>query len=137
MMSDEQQKFQNDAPNQGAQGQFHSDVTINNYYGVWKDLSQHLADKPGEQEQWEEVNWYAGDEFPEPYRNGLYVALWNGDSPRVTYVRLDEQAGQITGTAETFMGGLERPIALLPDPRGGLLVVDDTAGVVYRMVAEG
>jgi glucose/arabinose dehydrogenase len=51
-------------------------------------------------------------------------------------VRLDASGERITGTAEPFIDGLERPIALLPDPRGGLLVVDDTAGIVYRVVAQ-
>ncbi len=82
------------------------------------------------------LTWYTGDDFPAPYRTGLYVALWNGDPPRVEHVRLDEQAGRITGSVEPFIGGLERPIALLPDPRGGLLVVDGTAGVVYHVVAD-
>jgi glucose/arabinose dehydrogenase len=79
--------------------------------------------------------WYAGKDFPAPYQDRLYVALWNGDPPRVATVRLDAAGAQIAGTTEPFISGVERPIALLPDPRGGLLVVDDTAGIVYRVLA--
>jgi glucose/arabinose dehydrogenase len=80
--------------------------------------------------------WYAGDAFPAAYRAGLYVALWHGDPPRVDFVQVEEQAGHLGGTATPFVGGLERPIAVLPDSRGGLLIVDEGAGSVYRVVAE-
>jgi glucose/arabinose dehydrogenase len=82
------------------------------------------------------LTWYAGEDFPAAYHNRLYVALWNGEPPRIASVRLDASGERITGTAEPFINGLERPIALLPAPRGGLLVVDDTAGIVYRVVAQ-
>ena len=34
------------------------------------------------------------------------------------------------------INGLKQPIDLLPDPNGGLLVLDFTAGVVYRVKAD-
>lgn len=83
------------------------------------------------------LTWYTGEDFPAPYRDVLYVALWNGDPPRVARVTLEQGNGeQIAGTADSFIGGLERPIALLPDQQGGLLVVEDAADVVYRVIAE-
>lgn len=79
--------------------------------------------------------WYDGSDFPEGYGGALYVALWNGRPPQVMRVVVGERDGQPSGTATTFVSGLERPIDLLPDPRGGLLLLDHAAGTVYRVVA--
>lgn len=79
------------------------------------------------------LTFYHGTDFPPGYRDALYVALWNGAPPRVLRVTLSEQDGQITGQAEPFVDGLERPIDLLPDPAGGLLVLDEASGMVYRV----
>ena len=77
---------------------------------------------------------YDGADFPAAYRGVLYVALWNGQPPQVMRVVLNEPDGQRVGDATTFLHGLERPIDLLPDPQGGLLVLDYGAGVVYRVL---
>lgn len=79
------------------------------------------------------LTFYQGADFPPAYRDALYVALWNGAPPQVLRVALSERDGQLTGQAEPFVDGLERPIDLLPDPAGGLLVLDQASGSVYRI----
>lgn len=79
------------------------------------------------------LTFYHGTDFPPAYRNVLYVALWNGAPPRVLRVTLSEHDGQISGQSEPFVDGLERPIDLLPDPSGGLLVLDQASGIIYRV----
>lgn len=79
--------------------------------------------------------FYAGSDFPAAYRGALYVALWNGNPPQVQRVTLQQQNGTTVGDATQFIGGLKQPIDLLPDPRGGLLVLDYGAGVIYRVTA--
>lgn len=80
--------------------------------------------------------FYDGADFPPEYRNALYVALWNGAPPRVLRVTLTERDGQLVGQTAPFIDGLARPIALLPDPAGGLLVLDHEAGLIYRVLSD-
>lgn len=79
------------------------------------------------------LTFYAGADFPPAYRDVLYVALWNGAPPQVVRVALDEQGGQLRGTATPFIDGLRQPIDLLTDPSGGLLVLDHGSGLLYRI----
>ncbi|NJK79517.1 MAG: glucose sorbosone dehydrogenase [Chloroflexaceae bacterium] len=82
------------------------------------------------------LEYYTGADFPPDYRNVLYTALWNGDPPHVARVMLSEAAGRIAGSAEPFVQGLGRPMDVLTDPTGGLLVLDYERGTVYRVTAE-
>ena len=63
----------------------------------------------------------------------LWVALWNGEPPQVARVTLVESTEGLSGNVTTFMTGLGRPIDVLPEPSGALLVLDYQAGVVYRV----
>ncbi len=81
------------------------------------------------------LTFYGGADFPPVFRNALYVALWNGSPPTVARITLSMRDGHLVGESTSFIGGLKRPIDLLPDPRGGLLVADFEAGTVYRIVA--
>lgn len=80
--------------------------------------------------------FYDGADFPAAYRDALYVALWNGTPPQVLRVTLDRSTQPIKGSATPFVSDLKRPIDLARDPRGGMLVLDHEAGVVYRIMAE-
>ncbi len=80
--------------------------------------------------------YYDRGDFPAPYRDALYVALWNADQPEVWHVALEQQGEQLRGTAAPFMGDLQRPIDVLPDLKAGLLVLDYEAGTVYQVTAQ-
>lgn len=81
------------------------------------------------------LEFYAGADFPPAYRSALYVALWNGDPPQVWRVELNRVGDRVVGNATVFIGGLDRPIDLLANPRGGLLVLDFAAGAIYSITA--
>ena len=66
----------------------------------------------------------------------LWVALWNGDPPQVARVMLEERTEGLSGNVTTVMTGVGRPIDVLPEPSGALLVLDFQAGVVYRVHRE-
>jgi glucose/arabinose dehydrogenase len=83
------------------------------------------------------LTFYAGEDFPPDYRDALYVALWQGDPPRVWRVTLAQEDERVTGAATPFIDGMERPMDLLPHPDGGLLALDFGAGVVYRVERRG
>jgi glucose/arabinose dehydrogenase len=80
--------------------------------------------------------FYDRDDFPADYRGALYAAVFNADPPVVVRVTLRESAGRLSGSATPFIGGLKRPIDLLPDPKGGLLVLDFETGTLYRITAD-
>lgn len=89
------------------------------------------------------VKFYTGTQFPETYRNQIFIAehgSWNRTQRsgyRVSLVRL--QGDQATGY-EPFISGwnqpdgvLGRPVDLLVLPDGSMLVSDDLAGVIYQV----
>lgn len=90
------------------------------------------------------MRFYTGTMFPPPYRNQIFIAehgSWNRSSKtgyRVTLVRLH---GSQAVAYETFASGWlqgesvwGRPADLLVLPDGSLLVSDDYAGAIYRIV---
>lgn len=79
--------------------------------------------------------FYDGNDFPAAYRGVLYVALFNASPPQVMRVTLHEAQGRLHGDAAPFVGGMERPIDLLPDPHGGLLILDHAKGTIYRITS--
>jgi glucose/arabinose dehydrogenase len=89
------------------------------------------------------VKFYTGTQFPESYRNQIFIAehgSWNRKERagyRVTLVRLQ---GEQVSAYEPFISGwnqadgvLGRPTDLLVLPDGSMLVSDDMAGVIYRI----
>ncbi len=94
------------------------------------------------------LTFYTGSMFPEEYRNQLFIAQhgsWNR-SEKIGYdillVRFDAE-GRVTGS-ETFASGWlqgqdnwGRPNDVLQMPDGSLLVSDDQAGAIYRIVWTG
>jgi glucose/arabinose dehydrogenase len=94
------------------------------------------------------MRFYRGSQFPEVYRNGLFIAehgSWNRSVPigyRVMFVGLDGQGRP--RPAEVFVTGWlwdgvasGRPVDLLELPDGSLLVSDDKGGRIYRIVYKG
>ena len=93
------------------------------------------------------MRFYTGSQFPEAYRGQVFIAehgSWNRSVPigyRVSLVRLD---GDRALGYEPFAEGwlrqdgrvLGRPVDLLVMPDGALLVSDDSAGAIYRIVYE-
>lgn len=88
--------------------------------------------------------FYTGTQFPERYRNQLFVAehgSWNRSEKigyRIKLVRVDQQGG-LLGQEVFAEGWLHdgdvwgRPNDVLVTPDGALLVSDDEADVIYRI----
>lgn len=92
------------------------------------------------------LRFYTGDQFPAAYKNQLFIAehgSWNRSEPigyRVTLVKLDDtgRALSYSNFAEGWLQPngkvLGRPVDVQVMPDGSMLVSDDYAGVVYRIV---
>lgn len=90
------------------------------------------------------MRFYTGTMFPDRYRDQIFIAehgSWNRSTPigyRVTLVRLEEnRAVTYEVFAEGWLQGNAawgRPADVLVMPDGALLVSDDRAGVIYRIV---
>lgn len=89
------------------------------------------------------MRFYTGTQFPETYRNQVFIAehgSWNRSRKagyRITVARL--QAGKAIGYEPFATGWLQgerawgRPADVLVLPDGSLLVSDDYAGAIYRI----
>jgi glucose/arabinose dehydrogenase len=90
------------------------------------------------------MRFYTGKMFPEEYRGHIFIAehgSWNRSAPigyRVTLVRLSgSQVVSYEPFAEGWLQGRQawgRPVDVLVMPDGALLVSDDKAGVIYRII---
>jgi glucose/arabinose dehydrogenase len=90
------------------------------------------------------MRFYRGTMFPGEYRERIFIAehgSWNRSTPvgyRITMVTLKENA--VVGYSVFAEGWLKgekawgRPVDVLVMPDGSLLVSDDRAGVIYRIV---
>lgn len=92
------------------------------------------------------LKFYTGDQFPDEYDDQIFIAehgSWNRSKGReigyrITLVRLDD-AGKATSYEDFATGWLHRtkawgrPVDVLVQPDGSMLVSDDTAHVVYRI----
>ena len=94
------------------------------------------------------MRFYTGKMFPEKYRNGVFIAehgSWNRANKigyRVTFVpvRDGRAAGRFEVFAEGWLQGESawgRPVDVLVEPSGSLLVSDDQAGSIYRISYRG
>jgi glucose/arabinose dehydrogenase len=93
------------------------------------------------------MRFYTGTAFPETYRGRIFIAehgSWNRSAPigyRVMQVRLDgNQAVAYEPFAEGWLQGGRRwgrPVDVEVLPDGSLLVSDDYAGAIYRIVWTG
>jgi glucose/arabinose dehydrogenase len=72
------------------------------------------------------------------WRGDLFVALWgqylsDRHGRKLVRIHLGSGARRVT----TFARGFDHPLALVVDPRGGLLVADWGRGVIYRIQSAG
>jgi glucose/arabinose dehydrogenase len=93
------------------------------------------------------MRFYAGKMFPEKYRSGIFIAehgSWNRSRKvgyRVMFVPIEN--GRPAGYEVFASGALQgennwgRPVDVLVEPSGALLVSDDEAGVIYRISYRG
>ncbi len=93
------------------------------------------------------IHFYGGVLLPEAWRGGVFVAQhgsWNRDPPsgyRVIYVPF--VAGNPSGMPVEVLGGFlnakkeaqGRPVAIIEDAAGSLLVSDDVGNVIWRVTA--
>ena len=93
------------------------------------------------------MRFYGGKMFPEEYRNQIFIAehgSWNRSQPigyRVVVARPGEQGEKrLQNFAEGWLQpngkAWGRPVDVLAAPDGALLVSDDQAGAVYRIIYE-
>ena len=90
------------------------------------------------------LHFYTGTQFPEAYRNSLFVALHGSTtiSQKVGYkvVRLVMKAGQPSAVEDFASGWLKdgvvtgRPSGLMTGADGALYLSDDSQGFIYRIV---
>jgi glucose/arabinose dehydrogenase len=90
------------------------------------------------------MRFYAGTQFPEAYRGGVFIAAhgsWNrSQKSGYAVIRVPVDAQGRAGRPEPFVEGWlqgqsawGRPADVLPLPDGSLLVSDDSAGAIYRV----
>lgn len=90
------------------------------------------------------MRFYTGSMFPEEYHNQIFIAehgSWNRSTPigyRITLVRVkDNKAVSYEVFAEGWLqgrGAWGRPVDVEILPDGSMLVSDDRAGAIYRIV---
>jgi glucose/arabinose dehydrogenase len=90
------------------------------------------------------IAYYGGDQFPAEYQGNLFITLWgsNVEAPRragrvLVRAIVDETPGGLEVTVAEFATGFEHPIDVVADVDGTLLVLDFTAGKLYRIVYTG
>jgi hypothetical protein len=89
------------------------------------------------------MRFYTGTQFPEKYRNAIFIAehgSWNRSTPIGYRVAVAYPAADGSVSTEIFAEGwLEgskawgRPVDVLVAPDGSLLVSDDSADLIYRI----
>lgn len=102
------------------------------------------------------LHFYSGNQFPERYRGGAFVAFHGGfdrapfpnEGYQVAFAPVGPD-GRPTGEWETFADGfagssgplpataLHRPVGVTEGPDGSLYVSDDRGGRIYRIVFQG
>jgi glucose/arabinose dehydrogenase len=93
------------------------------------------------------MRFYTGRQFPERYRNAVFIAehgSWNRSSKTGYRVSVVRQQGNRAVSYEPFVSGWQqdesawgRPADVLVMADGSLLVADDHAGAIYRVVYRG
>jgi glucose/arabinose dehydrogenase len=93
--------------------------------------------------------FYRGNALPARYANGAFVGQhgsWNRDPPsgyKVIFVPF--AAGKPSGAPEDVLTGFldekgqarGRPVGVIADRKGALLVADDVGNVIWRVVGKG
>jgi len=76
------------------------------------------------------VAFATGDALPAEYRGNLFVTLWGGR--RVIRVTIERSGTRDTARASDFVS-LDRPVDIVEDTDGSLLVLDADAARIYRI----
>ncbi|MBL7665365.1 MAG: PQQ-dependent sugar dehydrogenase [Bacteriovoracaceae bacterium] len=92
------------------------------------------------------IKFYTGSQFPSLYNNGMFIAehgSWNRSKKsgyKITFIKLDPVAHKKVLLTETFAEGFMlnektsgRPVDILIDKDGSMLVSDDYANAIYRI----
>jgi glucose/arabinose dehydrogenase len=89
------------------------------------------------------MRFYTGAQFPERYRNAIFIAQhgsWNRSTPLGYRIMVAFPHANGTATTEIFSDGWlkgssawGRPVDVLVAPDGSLLVSDDAADMIYRI----
>lgn len=89
------------------------------------------------------MRFYTGGQFPEKYRNAIFIAQhgsWNRSTPSGYRVMVAFPQADGTARTEVFAEGWlqgnrawGRPVDVLMAPDGALLVSDDAADMIYRI----
>jgi len=94
------------------------------------------------------MRFYTGSQFPEPYRQQLFVAQhgsWNRTQPQGYQIALIKFRSGKPVSEQVFIDGwlssdnsvLGRPVDILQLPNGSLLISDDKLGVIYKVEYQG
>jgi glucose/arabinose dehydrogenase len=94
------------------------------------------------------LRFYHGQQFPESYKNQLFVALhgsWNRSKPDGYRIALVKFRDNKPVSEESFISGwltqddkvLGRPVDILEMADGSLLISDDQNGLIYRVEYQG
>jgi glucose/arabinose dehydrogenase len=94
------------------------------------------------------VKFYTGNMFPETYKNMVFIAehgSWNRTKKAGYKIGMATIINNIVTDYKPFMDGflqpkdqvIGRPVDCIVAPDGALLVSDDYAGVIYRVVYKG
>ncbi|HOZ40010.1 MAG TPA: sorbosone dehydrogenase family protein [Flavobacteriales bacterium] len=93
------------------------------------------------------MRFYTGQQFPEKYRNAIFIAQhgsWNRSTPIGYRLMVAFPQPDGTATTEVFAHGWlkgssawGRPVDVLVAPDGSLLVSDDAADMIYRISYTG
>lgn len=93
------------------------------------------------------MRFYTGTQFPEKYRNAIFIAQhgsWNRSTPVGYRVMVAFPQSDGSATTEVFAEGWlqgarasGRPVDVLVAPDGSLLVSDDGASMIYRISYNG
>lgn len=93
------------------------------------------------------MRFYTGNQFPEKYRNAIFIAehgSWNRSTPSGYRIAVAFPQADGSATTEVFAEGWlngnrawGRPVDVLVAPDGSLLVSDDAADMIYRISYSG
>lgn len=120
-----------------ADTEFASNKTCDDFTKPFQNLEAHVAPLG--------MIFYTGKQFPEKYRNGIFVAehgSWNRTNPigyKITFVGVDEN--NKSKGVETFASGWldeksnrwGRPADIIMHPDGSILVSDDFGDAIYKI----
>jgi glucose/arabinose dehydrogenase len=91
----------------------------------------------------DDLVFYTGDQFPDRYQNGAFIAFHGPVAPRgpdpgygVVFVPMDAD-GRLTGDWERFARDFQdigaRPAGLAVGADGALFIVDDAGGRIWKV----